>query len=84
MALGCKFAVAHDLVRKYCMDIQYRITIVLGQNGRLTPILYNIQAVNPTYNAFVVIVADRRKRHASLFVALDVAPEFSTSKKVLT
>lgn len=42
VALGGKLAVTHDLVWKYCMDIQYRITLVLGQNGRLRPIHYNI------------------------------------------
>lgn len=65
------------------MNIQYRIPFALGQNRRLRPLRYTAWAVNHIYNAFVVIAADWRKRHASLFVALDVAPEFSTSKKPL-
>lgn len=32
MALGRKLAIAHDLGWKYCMDIQYRIALALGQN----------------------------------------------------
>lgn len=61
MALGRKLVIAHDLMWKYCMDIQYRITLALGQNGRLTPLHYNIRVVNPIYSAFVVIDADWRK-----------------------
>jgi hypothetical protein len=65
------------------MDIQYRITLALGQNRRPTHLHYSSPAVNPIYNAFVVEAAGQPKKHDELFVALDVAPALFTSQNLL-